>query len=172
MTKVREATHTVAFVDEYCAQYRALFANVRHFEQFTALHLGLLAETKRKSLAAAGAKRRRPTRRRCITSWPMPSGRWRTCGPSAWSCSWQHWPNGHSSCVLTRPATARRGRPPTTSPTSTSAIWQAGQRGRLGQCLRHPRRRRPSRSPSGSTSPSPASSRATSSRASHSWRSS
>jgi SRSO17 transposase len=50
MTKVREATHTVAFVDEYCAQYRALFANVRHFEQFTALHLGLLAETKRKSL--------------------------------------------------------------------------------------------------------------------------
>lgn len=50
MTKVREATHTVAFVDDYCAHYRALFANVRHFEQFTALHLGLLAETKRKSL--------------------------------------------------------------------------------------------------------------------------
>lgn len=50
MTKVREAGHTVAFVDAYCAHYRALFANVRHFEQFTALHLGLLAETKRKSL--------------------------------------------------------------------------------------------------------------------------
>src|SRR6185312_2311870 len=59
-------------------------------------------------------------RRRCITSWPTPSGRWRTCGPSAWSCSWQHWPNGHSFCVLMRLATARRGRPPTTSPTSTS----------------------------------------------------
>ena len=50
MTKVREATHTVAFVDEYCAQYRALFANIRHFEQFTHLELGLVAETKRKSL--------------------------------------------------------------------------------------------------------------------------
>jgi SRSO17 transposase len=50
MTKVREAAHTVAFVDEYCAHFRALFANVRHFDQFAALHLGLLAETKRKSL--------------------------------------------------------------------------------------------------------------------------
>lgn len=40
----------MGFVDAYCAHYRALFANVRHFEQFTALHLGLLAETKRKSL--------------------------------------------------------------------------------------------------------------------------
>jgi SRSO17 transposase len=50
MTKAREAVHTVAFIDDYCAQYRTLFANVRHFEQFTALRLGLLAETKRKSL--------------------------------------------------------------------------------------------------------------------------
>jgi SRSO17 transposase len=50
MTTVREATQTVAVVDEYCAQYRALFANVRHCEQCTALPLGLLAETKRKSL--------------------------------------------------------------------------------------------------------------------------
>jgi SRSO17 transposase len=47
---VREAAHTVAFVDDYCAHYRAIFANVRHFEQFTQLQLGLLAETKRKSL--------------------------------------------------------------------------------------------------------------------------
>ncbi len=50
MTRVRKPTPTVAFVDQYCAQYRSLFANVRHFEQFTQLHLGLLAETKRKSL--------------------------------------------------------------------------------------------------------------------------
>jgi hypothetical protein len=64
MTKVREAAHTVACVDEYCAHERArtrtiahervLFANVRHFERFTerftALHLGPLAETERKSL--------------------------------------------------------------------------------------------------------------------------
>lgn len=49
MSKVREAAHTVAIVDDYCGQYRALFANVRHFEQFTALRVGLLAATKRES---------------------------------------------------------------------------------------------------------------------------
>jgi hypothetical protein len=43
MTTVREAAHTVALIDEYCAHYRELFANVRHVEQFTALHLGLPA---------------------------------------------------------------------------------------------------------------------------------
>ena len=42
--------HTVAFIDEYCAHYRSVFHNVRHFEQFTQLILGLVAETKRKSL--------------------------------------------------------------------------------------------------------------------------
>jgi SRSO17 transposase len=50
MTRVREATPTVACVDEYCAHYRSVFHNVRHFEQFTQLILGMLAETKRKSL--------------------------------------------------------------------------------------------------------------------------
>src|SRR5260221_8749498 len=54
MTRVRPATPTVAFIDQYCAPYRALFHNVRHFEQFTALHLGLLAETRRKSLPRLG----------------------------------------------------------------------------------------------------------------------
>jgi hypothetical protein len=50
MTKARLPAPTVAFVDEYCAHYRSVFTNVRHFEQFTRLELGLLAETKRKSL--------------------------------------------------------------------------------------------------------------------------
>ena len=50
MTKARDPTRTVAFVDDYCAHYRPVFRNVRHFEQFTHLELGLLAETKRKSL--------------------------------------------------------------------------------------------------------------------------
>ena len=54
MSRVRPATPTVAFIDQYCAQYRGLFENVRHFEQFTALHLGLLAETRRKSLPRLG----------------------------------------------------------------------------------------------------------------------
>lgn len=54
MSRTRPATPTVAFIDQYCAQYRALFSNVRHFEQFTALHLGLLAETRHKSLPRLG----------------------------------------------------------------------------------------------------------------------
>ncbi len=50
MTKPRDPTHTVAFVDDYSAHDRAVFPNVRQFEQFTHLELGLVAETKRKSL--------------------------------------------------------------------------------------------------------------------------
>jgi SRSO17 transposase len=54
MTRTRPATPTVAFIDQYCAHYRELFTNVRHFEHFTALHLGLLAETRHKSLPQLG----------------------------------------------------------------------------------------------------------------------
>lgn len=54
MTRTRPAAPTVAFIDQYCATYRSLFKNVRHFEQFTALHLGLLAETRHKSLPQLG----------------------------------------------------------------------------------------------------------------------
>src|SRR5260221_12119044 len=50
MTKPREPSPSVAFVDDYCAHYRAVFPNVRQVEQFTRLELGLVAETKRKSL--------------------------------------------------------------------------------------------------------------------------
>ena len=50
MTRVRPATPTVSLIDEYCARYRPVFHNVRHFEQFTQLVLGMVAETKRKSL--------------------------------------------------------------------------------------------------------------------------
>ncbi len=50
MTKPREPRPTVACVDDYCAHYRAVFPTVRQFEQFTHLELGLVAETKRKSL--------------------------------------------------------------------------------------------------------------------------
>jgi SRSO17 transposase len=54
MSRTRPATPTVAFIDQYCVQYRSLFSNVRHFEHFTALHLGLLAETRHKSLPRLG----------------------------------------------------------------------------------------------------------------------
>jgi SRSO17 transposase len=54
MSKTRPATPTVGFIDQYCAQYRFLFENVRHCEHFTALPLGLLAETRHKSLPRLG----------------------------------------------------------------------------------------------------------------------
>lgn len=50
MTGIRAASHTVTCIDDCCAHCRAVFHNVRHFEQFTQLELGMLAETKRKSL--------------------------------------------------------------------------------------------------------------------------
>ena len=56
MTKTRPATAMVALVNQYCAPYPSLFKNVRHFQQFTALHLGLLAETRHKALPRLGKK--------------------------------------------------------------------------------------------------------------------
>ena len=49
MTTARQATTTVTFVDEYCALYQDLFPDVRSFEHFTYLHLGMLSEIKRKT---------------------------------------------------------------------------------------------------------------------------
>lgn len=51
-TPVREANSTVAFIDHYCWLYRNLFSNVRNFESFKYLHLGMLSEIPRKSLPA------------------------------------------------------------------------------------------------------------------------
>lgn len=52
MSKARLPQETVAFVDEYCAAYRDLFADVRSFEYFTLLHVGLISDLHRKSLPA------------------------------------------------------------------------------------------------------------------------
>ena len=52
MTIGREAKTTVKFVDEYCEAYRDLFGDVRSYEYFKELHIGLISELKRKSLPA------------------------------------------------------------------------------------------------------------------------
>src|SRR5215470_8054093 len=52
MTQARAATPTVTFVDEYCKLYQDLFPDVRSFEHFKQLHIGMLAEIKRKTLPA------------------------------------------------------------------------------------------------------------------------
>lgn len=50
VTPRRTAVNTVAFVDNYCQHYCGLFEDVRHFEAFKFLHLGMLSEIPRKSL--------------------------------------------------------------------------------------------------------------------------
>lgn len=46
----RDAQPTVALIDEYCAEYRDLFKEVRNYECFKYLHLGIISAIKRKSL--------------------------------------------------------------------------------------------------------------------------
>ncbi len=52
MSVPREPADTVTFIDNYCATYRALFPDVRSFEHFKLLHLGLIADLPRKSIPA------------------------------------------------------------------------------------------------------------------------
>lgn len=52
MTDARPAAATVTFVDEYCQLYQDLFPDVRSFEHFKHLHVGILSEIKRKTLPA------------------------------------------------------------------------------------------------------------------------
>lgn len=52
MTLARAAKPTVAFVDEYCQLYHDLFPDVRSFEHFTHVLVGMLSEIKRKTLPA------------------------------------------------------------------------------------------------------------------------
>ncbi len=49
MTKARPATATVTFVDEYAELYQDLFPDVRSFEAFKYLLMGMLSELKRKT---------------------------------------------------------------------------------------------------------------------------
>ncbi len=54
MTKARTPAATVTLADEYCAHYRTVFSNVRHFEQFSQLVSGLLAPGQTQITSAAG----------------------------------------------------------------------------------------------------------------------
>lgn len=46
----RDAHPTVAIIDEYCAEYKDLFKEVRNYECFKYLHVGITSPIKRKSL--------------------------------------------------------------------------------------------------------------------------
>src|SRR5882762_1116377 len=52
MTQARSAAATVAFVDDYCQLYEEVFPDVRSFEHFKHLQVGMLSEIKRKTLPA------------------------------------------------------------------------------------------------------------------------
>ena len=52
MVKPRPARPTVKFIDEYCETYQDLFPEVRTFEYFKYLHLGIISDIKRKTLPA------------------------------------------------------------------------------------------------------------------------
>jgi SRSO17 transposase len=52
MSVARAPIETVSFIDQYCALYQDQFPDVRSFEHFKLLHLGLVAELPRKSLPA------------------------------------------------------------------------------------------------------------------------
>ena len=50
MTAPRDPKPTVSFIDSYCDYYQKLFPEVRSFESFKNLHLGMIADIKRKTL--------------------------------------------------------------------------------------------------------------------------
>ena len=50
MVKPRPAQPTVKFIDEYCETYQDIFPEVRTFEYFKKLHLGMISDIKRKTL--------------------------------------------------------------------------------------------------------------------------
>lgn len=52
MVVPRIAKSTVRFIDDYCELYRSLFPDVRSFEAFKYLHVGMISDLKRKSLPA------------------------------------------------------------------------------------------------------------------------
>src|SRR5690242_16139241 len=53
MTARKAPTTTVTFVDQYCSFYQDLFsADIRSYQYFKHLHLGLISELPRKSLPA------------------------------------------------------------------------------------------------------------------------
>jgi SRSO17 transposase len=52
MTQARPAAPTVTFVEEDCQLYQDLFPDVRSFEHFKQVQIGMLSEIKRKTLPA------------------------------------------------------------------------------------------------------------------------
>ena len=50
MVEPRQPLPTVKFIDEYCKIYQNIFPEVRSFEAFKYLHVGMISDIKRKTL--------------------------------------------------------------------------------------------------------------------------
>ncbi len=50
MLEPRQPVPTVKFIDEYCQIYQNIFPEVRSFEAFKYLHVGMISDIKRKTL--------------------------------------------------------------------------------------------------------------------------
>jgi SRSO17 transposase len=50
MVEPRQPVPTVKFIDEYCQIYQNIFPEVRSFEAFKYLHVGIISDIKRKTL--------------------------------------------------------------------------------------------------------------------------
>ncbi len=55
MTEPRPPRVTVSFVDSYCALYKQMFSEVRSYESFRDLHLGMISDIKGKTLPEIAA---------------------------------------------------------------------------------------------------------------------
>ena len=66
MFEARVASETIKFVDDYCEWYKKLFPEVRSFDAFKYLHIGMISDIKRKTLPAFLACGRFKQRARAI----------------------------------------------------------------------------------------------------------
>jgi SRSO17 transposase len=51
MTQPRTSQPTISFIDKYCQQYQRIFPEVRSYEAFKQIQLGIITPSQRKSLA-------------------------------------------------------------------------------------------------------------------------
>jgi len=111
----------VGFIDEYCQAYRHLFGDVRSFEQFKFLHVGLLSELARKTLPAiaqlAGLQNAHSLHHF------LRGGVWSVEQLRAVRPSRLHTPleNAASGCASMRRVMSKRGKQLTTLPSNTLA---------------------------------------------------
>jgi SRSO17 transposase len=71
MVELETPHPTVQFVDSYCQMYHHLFPEVKSFEAFKYIHVGLISEIKRKTLPAI-AKVVGARERTILASFPNP----------------------------------------------------------------------------------------------------